>query len=71
MLRHTPEGLSTIPPFCSKKKLELVPHRCPAAPPLQPWLRFGAGSFALQDHCHYHGHVRGFGLLGGPQHALG
>ncbi|XP_044783826.1 disintegrin and metalloproteinase domain-containing protein 33 isoform X8 [Bubalus bubalis] len=26
----------------------------------KPWLRFGAGSFALQDHCHYHGHVRGF-----------
>eukprot|EP00070_Physeter_catodon_P008087 XP_007117465.1 disintegrin and metalloproteinase domain-containing protein 33 isoform X1 [Physeter catodon] len=24
------------------------------------WLRFGAGSFALQDHCHYHGRVRGF-----------
>ncbi|KAB1262879.1 Disintegrin and metalloproteinase domain-containing protein 33 [Camelus dromedarius] len=24
------------------------------------WLRFGAGSLALQDHCHYHGRVRGF-----------
>ncbi|XP_049555190.1 disintegrin and metalloproteinase domain-containing protein 33 isoform X6 [Orcinus orca] len=28
--------------------------------PPQSWLRFGAGSFALQDHCHYHGRVRGF-----------
>lgn len=60
-------SLRASPPFLPHslpvpmERLEPGPlHACSLAPPTSVLAGSEAGPLALQDHCHYHGHVRGF-----------